>query len=159
MLQGRREFCGWFACTEQRRWRLVGEARFGKPGIGNATDRYVQTLQLGGGLEAEQALAFLPSWLSTYGWAGGGWRREEVHGDEPLGGQSSEAIDRLVAIAEVGLRATTLASNERWALRLQMGLSGWLPFGSKEVAFAGDTETLQRPGLGLLLSGLIEFRP
>jgi len=28
-LQGRTEFCGWFNCTESRRWRLLGDLRFG----------------------------------------------------------------------------------------------------------------------------------
>ena len=158
-LQGRTEFCGWLACTESRRWRLLGDLRFGNPGIGNATDRYVRTLQLGAGLEAEQSFSWLPQWLTGYAWAGGGWRREQLRGDASLSGNASEEIDRFAALGEVGFRATTLALSERWALRLQVGVSGWLPFGSKDVAFAGGTETLQEPGVTLAFSGLVEFRP
>ena len=158
-LQGRTGFCGWLACTESRRWRLLGDLRFGNPGIGNATDRYVRTLQLGAGLEAEQAFSWLPQWLTGYAWAGGGWRREQLRGDAALSGNASDEIDRFAALGEVGLRATTLAVSEQWALRLQVGVSGWLPFGSKDVAFAGGTETLQEPGITLSFSGLIEFRP
>ncbi len=158
-LQGRSEFCGWLACTESRRWRLLGDLRLGNPGIGNATDRYVRTLQLGAGLEAEQAFAWMPQWLTGYAWAGGGWRREQVRGDAALSGNSSDEVDRLTALGELGLRATTMAMSDRWALRLQLGLSGWLPFGDKDVAFAGGFETLQEPGVTLAFSGLVEFRP
>ncbi len=159
VLQGRREFCGWLRCDDRRRWRLVGELRYGEPSINELTDRYVEVLQLGAGLELEQSFDAWPDWLSTYGWLGAGWREEQVRGDEFRTGQDSDSEDTAVLLGEIGFRATTVAVSERWALRLQAGLSGWLPAGDERVAFAGDTEELLSPGLGVLFSAAIEFRP
>lgn len=158
-LQVRNEICGWLGCTESGRWRVLGELRYGRPQVGDSTDRFVTTWQLTAAIEREQYFNALPKWLSAYASVGAGWRQESIEGEQASKGLESEAVNRAVGTAEVGLRATTVAASRHWAMRLQAGLGGWLPAGSAEVAFAGGTETLQEPGFGITFGATIEFRP
>ncbi|MDJ0928239.1 MAG: hypothetical protein QNJ73_11405 [Gammaproteobacteria bacterium] len=158
VLQPRTELCGLFDCGSGRRWRLLGDVRYGRPPIGSDIDRFVETFQLGLGLELESGIAGLPDWLSVFGSLGAGWRREQIKGELSFKGQKSAAIDEFVALGELGLRATSVAAGERWSFRIQAGLTGWLPAGSTTVAFVGGSEKLQEAGLALLLGGVIEYR-
>jgi hypothetical protein len=156
-VQGRREVCDWFRCAPGRRWRLVADLRFGEPQDGKAVDRYIETLQLGGGLELELRPAGLPRGWAVYGMLGAGWRQERLDGDGPLGAERSGTASGGTLIGETGLRLATSGYGEAWAFRLQLGLSGWLPFSAERVEFAGRSERLLEAGVAAVLGAAFAF--
>ena len=126
-LQGRWTSCQWMPCGDTWRSAVVVDTRFGSPQFGSATDQFVDTVQIGAAWEFEALPAPSVEWLSAFVSAGAGWRSETLTGDGALGGQESDTAERAGLTADAGLRFSTMAQNQRWRFRLQVGLSGWLP--------------------------------
>ena len=156
-LQGRWTNCNFLGCGELWRRAVVLDVRYGKPQFGSATDRFVKTTQVVGALEFERPLFNGFEWMTTFASAGLGWRTERLEGEGTLGGQQSDAVDRLGLAADAGVRLSTSARGASWNILIQLGLSGWLPSSDGTVQFAGETEHLQSPQLVVLAGVQLEF--
>ena len=155
--QGRIPLCRVFGCDWSNRWRLMADARWGKPTEGTAPDVYIESTQFGLGIELEDRPAFMPRWLSAYGSVGAGWRREQVFGELTLEGEEANTEGSALLMGEAGVRAALQPADSAWRLRVQMGLSGWAPFESQRVDFAGGRERVLQPDLALLVGGVLDF--
>lgn len=136
-------------------WReyLFARVRYGQPQYESRSEVYVETLQLGTGLEWERTLSRSTNWLDFYAGVGLAWRSEDLN---YVAG--AVAVDRAAATVSTGLRffATTLGN--RWNYRLQLGLSAVMPFGEKIVQVGAKPFTLQKETLGLTLGMSFDFR-
>jgi hypothetical protein len=155
--QGRIPVCRVFTCDWGSRWRLMADGRYGKPSEGTSPDVYLEIVQLGLGLELEDRPGFMPRWLAAYGSVGAGWRREEVFGELDLSNAPETSESSARVMGEAGIRAALQPADQAWRLRVQVGLSGWLPFDSKRVDFADGRQRLLKPDASLLVGGVLDF--
>jgi hypothetical protein len=139
---------------EKSAWRefVFGQARYGQPQYESFSDAYVETLQFGTGLEWERPLSQNNDWLDFYAGIGLAWRSEELHHDA-----AAATVDRAAATISTGLRFFATSLGQRWNYRLQLGLSGVLPFGDESVQIGLDRFTLQKARLGLTLGMSFDF--
>jgi hypothetical protein len=157
VLQGRLPMCRVFGCSLDGRWRVFGDVRYGKPALGTAPDKYAKVTQLAVGIEHEDRPGFLPRWLAAYGAVGAGWRREELFGELDLTTARADAEDSAVLTGEAGVRAAMQPASQDWRLRVQLGLSGWLPTNSQRVAFGDGSERILKPDASLLIGATLDF--
>jgi len=157
VIQGRTPVCRLFGCALDSRWRLLADVRYGKPTEGTAPDVYLESTQLGLGIELEDRPGFMPRWLAAYGSVGAGWRREEVFGELTLSNAPTTSESSALLMAEAGVRAALQPPEQAWRLRLQMGLSGWLPADSRRVDFAGGRQRVLKSDAALLIGGVLDF--
>ena len=144
----------------ESKWResLVLNLQFGEPQFGDNPEIYVRSQQLSLGVEWEKSLTGELGWISAYGSAGLGWRRESLVGDGALQGFRSETVGKTTAVAGIGLRFNAASLGENWRYRLQLGLVASLPFGSSNVAFAGESLRLHENRLGVNLGMTFDFK-
>ncbi len=135
---------------------IVADLRYGQPQYRNNTAAFVESKQIGLGLEWSRPLARTNSWITWYGTLGAGWRSEQLVGEGVLTGEESESVSRAVLTLGSGLRFTAAEFGSQWRLRIQTGISAWLPFSDADVSFAGETFTIQRPTVGLFLGMTID---
>ena len=157
VVQGRTPVCRVFGCSWDRRWRLVGDLRYGKPAAGTNPERYIRAYQATLGVEFADRPGFMPRWMSGYASLGAGWRQEEFVGELSLDNQESDNEGSAVLMGETGLRIALQPADYAWRLRIQAGLSGWLPADSARVDFAGGTERVLKPDASLLFGGVFDF--
>lgn len=140
-------------------WResLVVDIRLGEPQFGDDPEIYVKTQQVSVGLEWEKSLAATLDWISVYGTAGLGWRREELIGDGSLEGLTSETVGMTTGVAGVGLRFSAASLGEKWRYRLQLGLAASAPFGDSHVDFAGQSMRLHKSSLAVSLGMTFDY--
>jgi len=55
-----------------------------------------------------------------------------------------------------GLRFDAAELGSHWRLRIQTGISAWLPVSDADVSFAGEQLSIQQPTVGLFLGMTIE---
>lgn len=136
---------------------------YGEPQHRDNTSVFIESAQLGVGLEWEQRLLERSRWLSAYGSAGIGWRNESLIGDGALIGDTtltgvkSASVGRAALLAGVGLRMDASPLGSRWNLRIQLGISGWLPASDAEVQFGDMSMRVQQPGLNVLLGMTFDY--
>jgi hypothetical protein len=157
LVQGRTPLCGVFGCGLSRRWRLVGDVRYGKPAAGTRADKYIRATQATLGIEFADRPASLPRWVSAYASASAGWRQEEFVGELALDNQESSREGSAVLMGEAGVRLALQPPDDAWRLQAQVGLNGWLPADSTRVDFAGGTERVLKPDASLLLGLVLDF--
>jgi hypothetical protein len=59
-------------------------------------------------------------------------------------GETTEAVDRAVLVAEGGIEIDAAALSEHPGLRLRLGVAGWLPRSGAVVSIGSMSETIQR---------------
>ena len=140
-------------------WResLVFDIRSGEPQFGDNPEIYVRTQQVSVGLEWEKSLAATWDWISAYGTAGLGWRRETLIGDGSLAGLTSETVGMTTGVACVGLRFSAASLGEKWRYRLQLGLAGTAAFGDSHVDFAAQSLRLHQSSLAVSLGMTFDY--
>ena len=82
---------------------------------------------------------------------GAGWRDEQLIGDGALAGEKSASVGRAVLLLGTGLRvnASRLGANSN--LRIQLGVSGWLPTSDAALQIGATTMSVQKSALNLML--------
>jgi hypothetical protein len=136
---------------------LFVELRGGQPQLGRDPSRFVETTQLGAGLEWSGSLLDKIPWLRFYANAGFGWRRERLLGREQLLGQESDAIDRPVATLESGLEFDATRLSEHMRLKLRAGITAWRPFDSATVDIGGSVSEIQQPGASVAIGWVLSW--
>ena len=124
---------------------------YGEPQHGDSNSVFVRSVQLGIGLEWERILSEQGSWLSAYGSVGAGWRDERLIGDGALAGEKSSSVGRAVLLLGTGFRVNASKLSARWNFRIQLGVSGWLPFGDADLQIGAMTMLVQKPAFNLVL--------
>ncbi len=135
---------------------IVAELRYGEPQYRDNTAAFVQSEQIGLGLEWSRPLTRTKNWMTWYGTLGAAWRNEQVVGDGILAGERSESVSRAVLTLGSGLRFAAAEFGSHWRLRIQTGISVWLPVSDANVSFAGEAFNIQKPTVGLLLGITID---
>ena len=122
-------------------WRrsLFAMTAFGKPQHDDDPQIYSSNAQLAGGIEWQRPLSTTRGWTSLYLSLGAGWREEQVFGDDQRQGQRAKSVSGGVVLGSAGLRFDAAEVFSDLNLRIQVGLSGWVPFDEQNVAMAGDT--------------------
>lgn len=140
-------------------WREAAfvDLRYGEPQYEDNPLLYLQTRHLGAGLEWERPLAHSLQWIGAYVSLGAGWRSEELIGVGDLQGLRSSSVSRATATAATGLRFNAASLGGGWSLRIQTGLTAWLPAGDAIVDFDGQPVRIQRPGVGLALGITLDY--
>ncbi len=130
---------------ENRNYRinLIGEIRYGAPPYKDSTQLFVETRQVS--IQSEFETQF-DEWIKPYVSFGVGWRSEKVVSDGSAGIGDSSVVGRVVGLGEVGLRFDAAGKGKDWAVQLQLGVGGWVPFSNEDVTVGNTTITLQEPG-------------
>jgi hypothetical protein len=136
---------------------LFAELRGGQPQLGGDPTRFVETTQLGFGLEWSRSLVDAMPWLRLYADTGLGWRREKLLGRDQLQGFESEAVDRAVAILESGLEFDAARLSEHTRLKLRAGITAWHPFGEATVEIGGAVSDIQKPGASVAIGWVLSW--
>lgn len=141
-------------------WReaIFAEIRYGQPQYKSLNDVFIDTLQLGVGMEWERPIMPDTNWLSFYSSAGLAWRSEELNREVAGNRVAAPGVDRAAATISGGLRFFATTLGQRWNYRLQLGISAVLPFGDETVQVGVGQFTLQKPQLGLSLGMSFDFR-
>ncbi len=129
----------------------------GEPQHEDNTSVFVESTQVGVGIEWARLLSERSDWLSGYGSVAAGWRSERLVGDGPLLGRQSESVKRGVLILGAGLRFHASALGERWRYRIQTGLTAWLPWRSAQLTLANSDFPVQEAGVALSLGVTFDF--
>ena len=95
--------------------------------------------------------------MSAYGSVGAGWRDETLIGDGVFAGEKSSAVGSAVLLLGTGVRVDASKLGARWNLRIQLGLSGWLPVSEANLQIAGMSMPAQEPALNLALGMTFDF--
>lgn len=135
---------------------IVAELRYGEPQYRSNTAAFVQSEQIGLSLEWSRPLTRTKNWITWYGTLGAAWRNEQVVGDGILAGERSESLSRAVLTLGSGLRFAAAEFGSHWRLRIQTGISAWLPVSDANVSIAGEAFNIQKPTVGLILGMTID---
>jgi hypothetical protein len=145
--------------SENSIWKesVILTADLGEPQYEDNVSVFVDTTQIGIGLEWERLVSARSDWLSAYGSVAAGWRSESLIGDGPLLGEKSGSVDRGVLILSAGLRFHASALSDRWRYRIQTGISAWLPTSDATLTLAVDEYTVQQPAIGFSVGVTFDF--
>jgi hypothetical protein len=134
-------------------WRrsVILLTSYGQPQYEDDASLYLDTTQLGAGVEWERSLSGNGPWTSVYGSVGGGVRRERLVGDGPRAGQESGSVSRGVVMLGLGLRVHAATMGKRWRYRLQLGLNASLPVDDASLGLGSETFRVQQPHVEILL--------
>ena len=140
-------------------WResILVDLRAGRPQLGRDVTRFVDTAQLTAGLEFSRPISPSVPWLRFYSAASLGWRREQLVGEGDLAGVRSEAVDKAVLQADIGIEIDTTSIGSHWRHSLRFGLSGWLPTESVVVTDGGIPSELQRAGASVAIVWTFDY--
>jgi hypothetical protein len=135
------------------RWReaIVIAASYGEPQYDDNANIFLRSQNVDVGLDFEWPLSEQSGWLSAYGTASAGWRKEQLVGANTMEGESSESVSRAVLSVGTGLRIDAANMGERWNFRIQLGLIGRLPVQDAELQIDGMLVRVQRPALDFML--------
>ncbi len=136
---------------------IIVSADLGEPQYENNSAVFIESQQLGIGLEWERPTSANSDWITAYGSVAAGWRRERLIGDGTLSGLSSSSADSPVLIAAAGVRFHASMLGERWRYRIQTGMNAWIP--TSEARLIIDTLSVKvlKPKLSLSLGVSFEF--
>jgi hypothetical protein len=72
-------------------------------------------------------------------------------------GETSDAVDRAVLVAEDGIEIGAAALSELLGLRLRLGITGWLPTSDAVVSIDGTSETIQRADTSIVAGCVLAY--
>ena len=146
---------------ENSTWResILLELRYGKPQYGSNELMFIETQQLGVGMEWERDLNANVRWVSFYGAFGAGWRTEQLILSNEITRAQSETASSAVLTAAAGIRFNAASLGQRWNYRLQLGLSAWAPLNDARVQLNGEQFPIQESALALLLGMSFDYSP
>jgi hypothetical protein len=136
---------------------IVVSAELGEPQLDDNPAVFIESQQLGIGLEWERPVSTNGNWISVYASAGAGWRRERLIGEGELSGMSSASVDRAVLLMGAGVRFHASVLGERWRYRIQTGISAWFPGSDAQRTIDALSANLQQPTLALSAGVTFEF--
>lgn len=141
-------------------WResWLVESKFGEPQLPENNSLFIRSRQLTAGLEWERRISERVPWISAYGAISGGYRTEQLIGDNALAGQQSESIGRVVINTAAGLRFNAANLGSNWWYRLQLGVVAWTPLSDASVMLDGQTYGIQKTALGISLGMTFDYR-
>lgn len=137
---------------------LFAEIRYGQPQYKSMNDVFVDTLQVGVGMDWERPVSPGVNWLSFYTSTGIAWRSEELNRNVDDASVAAPGVDSGAITVSTGLRFFATTLGKRWNYRLQLGLNAILPFGDETILLMGDQFTLLESRLGLSLGMSFDFR-
>lgn len=145
--------------SERSRWQeaIFAEVRSGQPQLGHNPTLFVDTTQASLGIEWSRPVVHSTHWLRFYTNIGAGWRQERLLGDGERRGESSDAVDRAVLVAEGGIEIDATALTEHLDLRLRLGVTGWLPTSDAVVDVGNTTEVVQGPDASILAGWVLAW--
>jgi len=143
----------------ESRWReaVLIETKFGEPQLMSDSSLFVRSRQLTVGLEWERPWSASLPWISAYGALSGGWRSEQLLGDNERDGQTSESVSRGVINGGAGLRFHAAGPGRGWWYRLQLGLVAWVPLNDATVVLDAESFRIQQSALGISLGMTFEY--
>lgn len=143
--------------TPASRWAeaLFIEVRGGQPQLDDDPTLFVDTGQVSFGIEWSRAVSPSLEWLRYYANVGAGWRREQLLGRDVRSGESSEAVDRAVLVAEGGIEIDAAALSKRLDLRLRLGMTGWVPTSDAVVEIGNTSEVIQDADASILVGWVL----
>jgi hypothetical protein len=112
---------------------------------------YRRTTQAGAGIEWERGLDAAVGWASAYFFAGAGWRKERISGDDERAGEQSDSVSRGVALAGAGLRFDAGELIKGYNFRIQLGLNAVVPFSGATLDMSGESFDVQNTNIGIAL--------
>lgn len=124
---------------------------YGEPQHDDDPMVYRRTIQLGAGIEWQKALAGSGGLTSVYTSLGAGWRQERIFGDDERIGEQSDTVSRGALLAGFGFRFKSGELFAAWNYRIQLGVSGWIPFSDARLDMEGETFRVQRPTAAITL--------
>lgn len=145
--------------SEQSGWgeTVFAEMRSGQPQLGHNPTLFVDTKQVAFGAEWTRTVSRELHWLRYYTGFGAGWRKEQLLGRDTRSGETSEAVDRAVLVAEGGIEIDAAALSEHLGLRLRLGVTGWLPASDAVVSIGGTSETIQRADASIVAGWVLAY--
>jgi hypothetical protein len=135
------------------------EVRYGEPQYGSDESLYVESLQVGAGLEWERYWNPSTRWISFYSAVGLGWRNEQLDLEDRTSSEQSEKVGSGVVTAATGLRFDMAILGRGWNYRFQLGLTAWAPLEGADVLLDGQQYSIQKPGVALVLGMSFDFSP
>lgn len=143
------------------RWResVFVDVRYGRPQFGDDETQYLDSKQLGAGMEWERNWSDAIRWVAYYAAIGIGYRSEQLISDDEFIGAKSDVAKRAVVTAGTGLRFNATSLGARWNYRLQLGLTAWAPLSDADVLLDGDQYSIQKPSLAIVLGMSFDFGP
>ena len=84
---------------------IIVSVDFGEPQYEDDASVFVDSTQVGIGLEWERPVSARSDWINAYGSLAAGWRRERLIGEGPLAVQQAASSVSAVAILSAGLRS------------------------------------------------------
>lgn len=144
---------------DNSRWHesIIVSLNIGEPQYPGDNTIYIRSRQVAIGLEWERPVSTVTHWLSGYGSASIGWRREQLIGDGPLLGVESGAADSGVAVIAAGLRFHASTLGGAWRYRIQTGLTAWLPFNDTTRTIGTSERTVLDSSLGFSIGLTFDF--
>ena len=130
---------------------LFVTAAFGEPQVDDDPTVYLRSRQAGAGIEWERPLDVANGWASCYVAAGAGYRQERVFGESEREGQSSGSVSEGIVLGGLGLRFDGAELFSGYNFRIQLGLTGWVPFDEAQLVMAGETFEAMRPTVAISL--------
>ena len=133
------------------------EIRGGQPQFGHDPTVFVDTVQVSVGNEWSRPVSQELQWLRFYTNVGGGWRREQLLGRAVRSGQESDAVDRVVLVAEGGIEVDAAELSEQLGFRLRLGVTGWLPLSDAAVNIGNTIEVIQRADASIVAGWVLSW--
>jgi hypothetical protein len=153
LAQVRARFASAILVRESSRWRqsVVVDLRIGEPQYRDNPLLYVDTWQLGIGLDWERAGSQENDWLRFYAGVGVGWRNEFLREPDALGGDTSNNAGSAVLTSSAGLRVIAAEFADHWSLRLDAGMSITAAVDRARLDIEGDSYSVQDTTVSLFL--------
>lgn len=130
---------------------LFVTAVYGEPQYDDDPEIYLRATHAGIGVEWERRLSNGDGWSTLYASVGAGWREEKVFGDATRVGEKSDSVSEGIVLGGIGIRINAAEFFEDFNLRIQLGLTGWVPFSDAEVEMAGETFRVQEPTVAIAM--------
>jgi hypothetical protein len=96
-------------------------------------------------------------WISFFARLGGGYRQEELRGEDVLAGASSASVGRAVIKIGTGIRFNAASLSDSWNYRLQLGVGAWIPVNDAHAQLGNETYRIQKPVAGISLGMTFDY--
>lgn len=128
--------------NQSYRYALVFDHRYATAAKNDTATEFNISQQYVLGIEGTLAGQTTDDWIQPYLMVGAGYRSEYLDGQGALSGQQSTKVSSAVLLSDIGIRLQMAGKADRWQLQFLLGLTGWVPFESKQVDFNGQQVTI-----------------